>query len=221
MFTAQFSRELDEINKMLLQLGGMVEDSLRKAIKAAREGDPVLGKEVVKSDNDIDSLELEVEEECLKVMALHQPVAKDLRYLVAVLKINSDLERIGDLAVNISKRSKLLAREPGFELPETFTQMCDATCRMLTKVLNAFVEFDVNAAKEVFAQDEEVDEANKAIYNLVKGNLKSGGEHPVQNLHLLTMSRHIERAADHVTNIAEDIIYMLSGDIVRHNKDRI
>jgi len=211
-----FLRELSNLNQDLLGLGGLVEEQVRHALKAVNDNDIELAQTVIDTDSKIDDLEVQIEEECLKILALHQPVARDLRYIVAVLKINNDLERIGDLAVNISKRARLFDKEPGFEIPDTFERMAELTLRLLKKILDALVRYDLNAAKEVCVEDDPIDELNAEIYQHVKHTINTETPYRKSLIHLLTVSRHLERIGDHVTNIAEDIVYMMEGTIVRH-----
>ena len=210
-------RELDRLDRQILTVGGLVEKNFAKGVRAILTRDVALANEVIDSDEEVDDLEVEVEEECLKIIALHQPVAKDMRYIVTTMKINNDLERIGDLAVNLSKRGILLSNEPGFDLPETFSKMAEAAERMLKMSLDAMITQDVAKAHQVRLDDDIVDDMNSDIYDYVKDKLVSGDkEHVAGLIHLLTAARHLERLADHVTNIAEDVIYMLKGEIVRH-----
>ena len=210
-------RELDRLDRQILTVGGLVEKNFAKGVRAILTRDVALANEVIDSDEEVDDLEVEVEEECLKIIALHQPVAKDMRYIVTTMKINNDLERIGDLAVNLSKRGILLSSEPGFDLPDTFEKMAEAAERMLKMSLDAMITQDVAKAHQVRLDDDIVDDMNSEIYDYVKDKLVSGNkEHVAGLIHLLTAARHLERLADHVTNIAEDVIYMLKGEIVRH-----
>ena len=210
-------RELDRLDRQILTVGGLVEKNFAKGVRALLTRDVALANEVIDSDQEVDDLEVEVEEECLKIIALHQPVARDMRYIVTTMKINNDLERIGDLAVNLSKRGILLSNEPGFDLPETFSKMAEAAEGMLKMSLDAMITQTVDKAHQVRLDDDAVDEMNSEIYDYVKEKLSAGtGENVAGLIHLLTAARHLERLADHVTNIAEDVIYMLEGEIVRH-----
>lgn len=210
-------REMDKLETQLLDICAAVEQSVALAVRAIEEQDERLATQVVEGDVLIDRTEVEIEEECLKIMALHQPVAVDLRVLVAVLKINNDLERIGDLAVNIAERALFLASHDAPTDRFEFQLMADKVKRMLRQGLDAFVNMDVALAYRVCADDDEVDAANRKNYQLVEELAAAGKGGKVGPLmHLLSVSRNLERIADHATNIAEDVIYMIDGEIVRH-----
>lgn len=218
--SVHFSRDIDRLKKQILHLGAMVEDNLRRAVKAILERDALLAREVVKSDFEVDRMEVEIEEECLKVLALHQPVATDLRFVVSILKINNDLERIGDLAVNIAERAEYLAQKEPTAIPYDLRKMVACTQSMLKRSLDSLVERNIVLAYEVCAADEEVDKINRAVYPLTTDSIQQNPEITDVLLHLLTAARQLERIADHATNIAEDVIYMLEGRIVRHQPDK-
>lgn len=213
-----FEREIDRLKKKVLTLSAMVEDSLYSAVKAVEMRDQQLAEKVRGLDHDIDDMEVEVEEECLKILALHQPVAIDLRFIVAVLKLNNDLERIGDLAVNIARRGKNLANLPNSQTLLEFSGMADKVKLMLRKSLEALVNMDANLAREVCASDDEVDAMNRAMHEKIDGLIQQHPEQAPILLQLYAVSRNLERIADHCTNIAEDVIYMIQGEIVRHGK---
>jgi len=164
-------------------------------------------------------MEVDVEEECLKILALYQPVAIDLRFIITALKINNDLERIGDLAVNIAERSEFLARQPEVHVPLDLEKMTEKTQSMLTKSLDALVNMDCDLAHQVCAADDEVDAMNRQMYLTVQDGIRQHPEQLESLIHLLSASRHLERIADHATNIAEDVIYMAEGQIVRHRAE--
>jgi phosphate transport system protein len=179
-----------------------------------------MAQSVIESDVDVDSEEVEIEEECLKLLALYQPVAVDLRFIVAVLKINNDLERIGDLAVNIAQRSLTLASQQPIEIGFDLSGMAEKARGMLRKSLDSLVKMDTSLAREVCAEDEEVDEMNRRMYDLVKKQVVKAPDRVQCLLQLLLVSRNLERIADLSTNIAEDVIYMVDGVIVRHRVDQ-
>ena len=212
-------REIEKLKRMVLALSTEVEENVRRAVTAIEKRDEPLARRVIDADTDIDRREIEVEEECLKALALHQPVAIDLRFIVSVLKINNDLERIDDLAVNIAERALLLARKPPVTLAFDFGAMADKAQAMLRKSLDALVNFDAEMAREVMISDDEVDAMNRQMYDEIKLAIRRNPDDVGSLLHLLSASRHLERIADHATNIAEDIIYMLKGEIVRHLPD--
>jgi phosphate transport system protein len=209
-------KELDKIRKKLLELGAMVEDRFRKAIRAIEVCDLSLCDEIIQSDYNVDDMEVEVEEDCLKILALHQPVAGDLRFLIVVIKINNDLERIADQAVNIAQR---VMRIKGFDYSHyimDYVTMAETTGQMLKMCLDAFVNQDTSLSEEVRAMDHSVDEMKNNFYDHIKEEIKKSPENTGRLINLLLISRHLERIADHATNIAEEVIYMKRGEIVRH-----
>jgi phosphate transport system protein len=211
--------EIDKLKKMILSLSAMAEESVQRAVKALDSRDGALAERVVNNDYEIDRKEVDVEEECLKILALHQPVAIDLRLIIAVLKINSDLERVADLAVNIAERAVFLATQPRLPIWFNFSQMAEKAQAMLHKSLDALVNLDPSLAREVCAADDEVDAMNRDAYLRVQEGIRRHPERMESLIHLLSVSRHLERIADHATNIAEDVIYMCEGEIVRHRSE--
>ena len=214
--TIHFQRELEKIKKRILSLGAMVEERVRMVIKALETRDGDAAKKIIISDYEIDEMEVEIEEECLKILALHQPVAIDLRFLTAVIKINNDLERVADEAVNIAERVQVIAKRQRLDIPFNHSLMAEKSEFMLKKSLDAFVNMDVDVALRVCALDDEVDNMMNEAYDVVKHAI---GEHPDRVsylINLLLVSRHLERIADHATNIAEEVIYLVEGEIVRH-----
>ena len=214
--TRHFQNEIERLKKKILRLAAMVEDTLQKAVRSATEMNSELAAEVIDSDPAIDSYEIEVEEDCLKILALHQPVAADLRYIVAVLKINSDLERIADLAVNIAEHARESASLPGKSAPFNLTSMLDAAMTMVRQSVDALVKQDVNMAREVIQNDDLVDEFHRAAFHSCLKQIQADPGNVGFHVNLLSISRNLERIADHATNIAEDVIYMIEGEIVRH-----
>lgn len=209
-------KEIELIKTRVLALSAVVEQSVWKAVKALETRDAALAVAVIDGDDRIDEMEVEVEEECLKILALHQPVAIDLRFIVAVLKMNDELERIGDLAVNIAERAAFLSTIPAVDVPFDFPRMTDKTRAMLKLALDAMVNMDTRLARQVCAMDDEVDEINREMYEHFKTGTRANIDQLDALLHLLSVSRHLERIADQATNIAEDVIYMVEGEIVRH-----
>lgn len=197
----------------------MVEDSVANAVKSLRDRDPALARLVIDSDIQIDELEVDIEEECQKILALHQPVAHDLRYIIAVLKINAELERIGDAGVNIAERALVLSEIERVDIPFDFAGMAEKARSMLKRSIDALVNQDTVLAYAVIASDDEVDAINREMYEQVKGGIRNHPEHMEALIHLLSVSRHLERIGDHASNIAEDVIYLTKGDIVRHKTE--
>lgn len=212
-------KQLEELKKRLLTLGSLVEDRVYKACRAVRDMDGNLAGDVANSDEEIDAMEIRVEEECLKIIALYQPVATDLRFLVCTIKINNDLERIADLAVSISIRVLTMVSAGIEKSLHDYDPMAEKTVHMLQKSLDAFVRLDEHLAEEVLAMDDEVDAMKNEVYEKVLG-LLHGSKWPGEMLlNTFLISRHLERIADHATNIAEEVIYMARGEIVRHRDD--
>ncbi len=211
-----FSRELENIKKLILSLGAMVEERVRMATKAIETNDAILAQRIIKSDYEIDEMEVDIEEECLKVLALHQPVAIDLRFIIAVIKINNELERIGDQAVNIAERVGVTAKSEQLEFFFDYSAMGEKAQSMLKMSLDALVNMDYDQAFSVVVMDDEVDAIKEQAYDRIK---KAMGDHPDKIgylINLFLISRHLERLADHATNIAEEVIYLIEGEIIRH-----
>jgi phosphate transport system protein len=213
-------REIDKLKKRLLALGTVIEERLQLAAKALDERDDRLAKRIQDGDIEIDQMEVDLEEECLKLLALHQPVANDLRFIIAILKINNDLERIGDLAVNIAERAIFLSERKRIDMPFDFPRMSDKVKAMLKESLDALVTMDVSRAYEVWRKDDEVDEINREMYKRVLEAIRTNTQDTDCLIQLLSVSRYLERIADHTTNIAQDVIYLIRGDIVRHNPEQ-
>ncbi len=211
--------EIEKLKKMLLALCAQVEEQLWNAVKSLKERDMELARRVIDTDYEIDQNEVVIEEECLKILALHQPVAIDLRFIVTAFKINSDLERIGDLSVNIAERSEFLAHHEPVTAPFNFELMVEKTQTMLHKSIDALVNMDIQTAYSVCAMDDQVDALNREMYDLVKQSILAQPDHIESLIHLLSVSRHLERIGDHATNIAEDVIYMVEGRIIRHKTE--
>jgi len=214
--TRHFQHEIEKLKKKILHLSATVEDNLRLAAKSVSERDLKLAERVVEVDQDIDMFEVEVEEDCLKILALHQPVAIDLRFVVAALKINNDLERIGDLAVNIAKRGKILAGLPSEKVPFNFSGMLSVTIDMVKRSTDSLIDMDPQSARDICATDDSVDDHLKDAYQKLQAEMEAHPEMIKYYVALLGVARNLERIADHATNIAEDVIYMVEGEIVRH-----
>ena len=214
--TKHFRKELEKIKNRLLKLGTMVEELVQTSVSAFENRDAELAQQVIKKDLEIDEEEVEIEEECLKVLALHQPVAIDLRFLIAVIKINNELERIGDQATNIAQRVKDIAKREKQNLFFEYSSMVEKAQTMLKMSLGALINMDDDIAWKVLQLDDEVDQMQTEAYDRITSAI---GNHPEEIGYLINMlliSRHIERMADHATNIAEEVIYLIEGEIVRH-----
>jgi phosphate transport system protein len=209
-------RDIDLLNTELLNISSMVEEMIDKATQALADRRFDLADEVVKSDEFVDQHEVHVEEECLKILALHQPVAVDLRRIATVMKVNNDLERIADLAVSIAQRAQAVDEFPAFTIPDRVPRMVVLATEMVRGAMNAFVNMDTAAARRIIAMDRTVDQYNRDIISEIQTLMQTKPESVPPALHCFSAVRHIERIADHATNIAEDVIYLAEGDIVRH-----
>jgi len=219
MTVKHFQRELDKVKKMILSLGALVEQRVHRIKTAVEDRDVNLAKEIRHLDHEIDEMEVEIEEECLKIIALHQPVAADLRFLIAVIKINNDLERIGDQVVNIAQRVVRIAKRPVAPYVFDYSVMADKAEAMLRMSLDSLVNQDLDLAIKVLHLDDEVDKLKNEAYDRIKQAMTDGATEDIgYMINLLLISRHIERLADHATNIAEEVVYMIEGEIVRHGK---
>lgn len=214
-----FHREIDKLQQTLLTMSSIVEDRVRKACSVIESEDVELAKKIILSDWEIDEMEIEIEEECLKIMALYQPVAKDLRFLVTVIKINNEMERIGDYAVQIAKRVKRLSKFGSPAFSYNFQEMTDKVMRELRMSIDALVDRDVEMAKQIFLLDQDINDLRSEAYKLIIAKMGSTPDDSTSLLNLFLVVRHLERIADRATNIAEDIIYMVEGDIVRKKLD--
>jgi phosphate transport system protein len=214
--TKHFRKELEIIKKRILTLGSMVEDLVHDSVQAVDRVDADLANEIIKKDSEIDETEVDIEEECLKVLALHQPVAVDLRFIIAVIKINNELERIGDQAVNIAQRVQVIAKRPKPPFWFDYSEMGEKAQKMLRMSLDALVNLDVDLAYRVITLDDEVDQIKSDAYDKIKQAIQDLPERVGYYINLLLISRHLERLADHATNIAEEVIYLVEGEIFRH-----
>lgn len=211
-------RELEMIKNRILSLGAMVEDRVRLAIKSIDNCDTEIAEQIVRLDYEVDEMEVDIEEECLKVLALHQPVAVDLRFLISVIKINNDLERIADETVNIAHRISVVAKNKNCHFIFDYADMAEKASSMLRMSLDALVNLDTDMAFKVCLRDDEVDSFVHNAYSELKNVIRNTSEDVGVLINMFLISRHIERIADHATNIAEEVIYLTEGEIVRHGK---
>jgi phosphate transport system protein len=211
-----FEREIEKLKKKILALSAIVEEDVSRSVRAVLERHETLARRVIDADLDIDVMEVDIEEECLKVLALHQPVAGDLRFIIAVLKINGDLERIGDLAVNIAERAVSLSTRERIPVPIDLATMSEKVQAMLRKSLDALVNMDARLAHEVGAHDDEVDDMNRRNFAAIQAEIQKNLPQIESLMQFLSVSRYLERVADHASNIAEDVIYLIEGTIIRH-----
>lgn len=212
--------EIESIKKKLLSICAVVESNVRDAIKALVKRDTKLATKVIDTDEEIDALEVVLEEDCLKTLALYQPVAKDLRFIIAVFNINNDLERIGDLAVNIAERALSLAACAKIDIPFDYTSMAEKVLNMVKRSLDSLVEMDPDLAQRVCEEDDEVDVINRQAYSKVQERIRQYPDRVDCLIQFPAISSELERIADHATNIAEEVIYLVKGEIVRHKIER-
>ncbi|MEZ6112663.1 MAG: phosphate signaling complex protein PhoU [Pirellulaceae bacterium] len=214
--TKHLHRDLEYLHGEILSLSAIVEEMINRLCRALVDGDRQEAYNVIASDEQVDQLEVRVEDDCLKMLALHQPVASDLRRIATVLKVNNDLERIADLAVNVAERAIALYECPEFPLPEKLGEMVEIAAEMVRMSLDTFVNLDARQARAICQRDDEVDRLNEEIIAELIETMQRRPQCIPAAMHCFSAARHVERIADHATNIAEDVIYLVEGDIVRH-----
>ncbi len=214
--SAHFQREISKLKQQVLSLCTQVEGQVEKAVRAVQLRDDELAIEVERLDEEIDLREIEVEEECLKTLALYQPVAGDLRFVVSTLKINHDLERIGDLAVNIARKVRGLVFDPPPELACDLGLMCEKTQYLLRDSIDSLVNLNAAEAASICVRDDEIDQMKATIRKEIEAAIRQQPDKVGSLLRLLAVSRNLERIADLATSIAEDVVYLVEGRIMRH-----
>jgi phosphate transport system protein len=214
--TLHLHREIEGLKKQVIIEATMIEENLRDAIRALLERDLEAAKDIIKRDDVIDQMEVEIEEECLKIFALYQPVAIDLRYIVAFMKLNNDLERIGDLATNIAGRAASLAVKDHVQIPAHIPMISEQVQKMLKLSLDALVDISAEKAQQVHDMDDTVDRLHEEMYAIMGKKIQDDPDKVLILMEIMAISRYLERIADHCTNIAEDVEYLLSGKIHRH-----
>jgi phosphate transport system protein len=214
--TNQLTRAMHKIKKEILSLGAMVEDRFKKTIHAVKTNDLEQADQIIETDYLVDAQEVEVEEECLRTLALYHPVATDLRLITAVIKINNDLERIADYAANIAWRFKTSGQSSNF-FQYDYTAMAEQASKMLKLSLDALVNLDGNLAYTVREMDEEVNAMRNEAYSVMKDAIRKNPEKVEEIINMYLISMHIERVGDHTKNIAEEVIYLIDGEIIRHS----
>ncbi len=216
MTRTRFQQGLDELKEKLLRMGGMAEQAVDRAIEAYRRHDGELCEKVFQGEQSINMVEREIDELALDLLAMQQPMAVDLRFILAVIKINADLERVGDQAVNIAQRAHDLAGLPAVELPADIPRMATTATGMVRQALEAFIRGDAELAQQVLASDNTVDRMKREIEAAMMAQIKQAPAAARQALDTLLIARNLERVADHGTNIAEDVIFWVRGADVRH-----
>lgn len=211
-----FHHELVGLNKKLLKLSAMVEERVRNAALVIKNHDQDAVHKIIVHDFEVDEMEVEIEEDCLKILALHQPVASDLRFIVAVIKINNEMERIADIAVNIALRVDNISKfNHAHAINYDFDPMIERVTTMLKNSIDALVDRNAELARTIFHDDEFVDNEREQCYLAIKERIKSDPEHPGYHINTYLLARHLERIGDRAVNIAEEVIYLVEGTITR------
>ncbi|MFO7831052.1 MAG: phosphate signaling complex protein PhoU [Desulfuromonadaceae bacterium] len=216
MMAIHLQEEINKLKRELLDQSARVEREVQRAMHSIERGDTVMANEVIDADLVINAKEVDIEEDCLKVLALHQPVAADLRFIISVIKINSDLERIADVAVNIAKRTIKFDKEKKVEAPFDYPVMMEKVLKMLKNSLDSLVKLDSGTATAVIDADDEIDDLHRLTYDTAKKRILEQPAHLQALLLWVAVSRHLERIADLSAHIAEDVVYLVEGNIVRH-----
>lgn len=209
-------RDLENLHRDILSMCANVEEMIHIAVQGLSQPRSELNNELIERDKEIDRMDVKIEEDCLKILALHQPVAIDLRRITTVMKIAGELERVADLAVNISERACGLMNIESMKVPPRLQEMAKRSLEMLHQSIDSYVELDSQLAQRVIEEDTSVDEMNRGIIDDLTNLMKQTSSQVEAGLHLFSSSRHIERIADHATNIAEDVVYLVEGEIIRH-----
>jgi phosphate transport system protein len=211
-----FHEELEALKQTLLAMGGLVEDQIRRVMQALTERDDALAQAVIDRDRQVNTYDVEVDEQCVELLALHQPTAGDLRFITTAMKIVTDLERIGDQAVNIAQRVIELNREPQLKPYIDLPRMATLAQAMVKESLDAFVARDTDLARRVCAEDAEVDALKEQVFRELLTFMMEDPRAIPRAIRLILISRFMERVADHATNIAEMVVYLVEGKMVRH-----
>ena len=216
MTRTRFHQGLDDLKQKLLRMGGLAEQAVDRAIQSYRKRDTKLCKMVLDSEPSINAAEREIDELAHELLAMQQPMAVDLRFILAVIKINADLERVGDQAVNIVQRVLDMIATPPHDIPVDIPRMAQLSAEMIRTALQAFVQEDVNLAKQVLATDDELDRLNREASTAMTKQMQESPDTVTEALDALLIARNLERVGDHATNIAEDVIFWIEGSDVRH-----
>ena len=209
-------RDLKSLHHEVLSQAGRVEQMIYDSVSALCQRRYAFVASVLAQDDVVDKKEVQIEEECLKLLALHQPVARDLRHITTILKLNADLERIADLACNIAERAEYLQGYPYFPTPNELSSMAQNATEMLRMALDSFVNSDTNAAEKVIQLEARVDQQNRDVIKELEDLLRQDSTQVEPALHVFSAARNVEQVADHAENIAEEVIYMIDGEIIRH-----
>lgn len=212
-----FDAELNQLKDKLLKMAGMVEEAISLSIKALIDRDEALANKVIKNDEAINMIEIEIDEMALKLLALHQPTAVDLRFLIMALRINNDLERMGDLAVNIGERTLDLLKQPLLKPLIDIPRMAMMAQKMVKDSLDSFVNRDAELARSVCRRDDEVDDLNNQIFRELLTYMMQDLQNIQRAVELILVAKYLERIADHATNIGEDVVYLVKGATIKHH----
>jgi phosphate transport system protein len=215
--TRHFEMEIDQLRTMLIRMGSLVEEQIDCAVKALVLGDMGLVRLVMERDKLVDDYDNTIDKQCMKIFALTQPVAVDLRLLMAALKINNELERIGDIAVNLCERVEPLAAHPELVRKTALAEMAESARKMMKLAIDSFVNNDPRLATKVLESDDYVDQLDRDTFTMMTKVMKESPQLIEPAVHIVILSRHIERLADHATNIAEDVIFLVNAKIIKHH----
>jgi phosphate transport system protein len=215
----RYEEELKKLREEILYMGGLVEDQIQKAVKSLVDRDSELAKIIIERDHEVNRLDVEIDELCIRLLALHQPAGKDLRFITTGLKITTDLERIGDMSVNTCERALELNQEPQLKPYIDIPRMARIAQRMTRESLDAFVREDTSLALKVCKDDEEIDQLNSQIFREVISFMIEDPHTINRAMKISSISKYLERMADHATNIAEMVIFMVKGKSIRHLKE--
>ncbi len=217
-----FDEELKDLNVRILKMGALAEEAIMSSVKSLKEQDKGLALKVIDSDKQIDMMELEIEERCLEMLALHQPIAIDLRFITTAMKLNNELERIADLAVDIAQRVLEIVDKPLLKPLVDIPKLCAIAQNMVKQGIDAFVNRDIELAKKVVLTDPEADKLRNFVQDeLINDYIAKDKSTAPRAVPLLLIARHLERICDHATNIAEDVIYMVQAKVVRHHPEKL
>jgi phosphate transport system protein len=216
-----FDQELADLNELLVRMASLAEDQVRAGLDAVKRRDAQAAQKAILGDRQIDALEIEIEERAISLLARRQPMAIDLRMLVATLKISNDLERVGDHAVNIAQCGQRLAEAFPIEMPRELDRMGELSTGMLREAIGAFIARDTEAARDVCRRDDEVDRANDSVFRVMLGAMAHDAHAINAALQMMLVARNLERIADLATNLAEDVIYIVEARTIKHHADEI
>lgn len=214
-----FQDELDDLKTRLTEMAGLAEEAVRGAVESLLERDADAAKRVIEQDERIDALELEIDERSVRLLALQQPMAKDLRLITAAMKVSNDLERVGDHAVNIAETVQWLVEGPMFPVVPEIEEMVRLTTAMLKDALDAFIRGDTKLAREILKRDDRVDELHENTFRILLTHMMEDPRKISAGMDLLLVSGNVERIADLATNVSEDVIYLIEGSIVKHHAE--